>query len=51
MSSENHHDPVNALSEEDATGRTAEIFAKIREVMEIPMVTSTGVSSSKRGAA
>jgi len=40
MSSENHHDPVNALSEEDATGRTAEIFAEIREVMEIPMVTS-----------
>ena len=40
MSNENHHDPVTALSEEDATGRTAEIFAEIREVMQIPLVTS-----------
>ena len=40
MSSEAHHDPVNALSEADATGTAAEIFAEIRETMEIPLVTS-----------
>ena len=34
------HDPVTALSEADATGRTAEILADIREVMHIPVVTS-----------
>ena len=34
------HDPVNAISEAEATGRTAEIFAEIREVMQIPLVTS-----------
>lgn len=40
MSKAHHHDPVNALSEADATGRTAEIFADIREVMQIPLITS-----------
>ena len=40
MPSEEHHDPVNALAESEATGRTAEIFADIREVMDIPLVTS-----------
>lgn len=40
MNNENKHDPVNALSEADATGRTAEIFAEIRAVMEIPIITS-----------
>lgn len=34
------HDPVNAISEAEATGRTAELFAEIREVMQIPIVTS-----------
>ena len=40
MSAEHGHDPVNAISEAAATGRTAEIFAEIREVMQIPLVTS-----------
>ena len=40
MTNENKHDPVNALAEADATGRTAEIFAEIRELMEIPLITS-----------
>lgn len=34
------HDPVTALSESAATGRTAEIFADIRDVMRIPLLTS-----------
>ncbi len=34
------HDPVTALSESAATGRTAEIFADIRDVMQIPLLTS-----------
>ena len=33
-------DPVTAISEAKATGRTAEIFADIREVMQIPLITS-----------
>jgi len=40
MSIDHEHDPVNAISEVEATGRTAEIFADIREVMQIPLVTS-----------
>ncbi len=40
MSSGNIHNPVTALSEADATGAVAEIFADIRSVMDIPMVTS-----------
>ncbi len=40
MSIDHNHDPVNAISEAEATGRTAEIFADIREVMQIPLVTS-----------
>ncbi len=40
MSTNHKHDPVNAISEADATGRTAEIFTEIREVMQIPIVTS-----------
>ncbi len=40
MRIEPNHDPVNALSEADATGRTAEIFSEIRDVMQIPIVTS-----------
>lgn len=35
-----HLDPSTALSEADATGEVAEIFADIREVMSIPLVTS-----------
>ncbi len=38
-----HHDPVSAVSEAEATGRTAEIFAEIREIMQIPIVTSAQV--------
>ena len=34
------HDPVFALAESDATGRTAEVFADIRAAMAIPLVTS-----------
>jgi hypothetical protein len=34
------HDPVSALAESDATGITAEVFADIRETMQIPLVTS-----------
>ena len=33
-------DPVTDISEVEATGRTAEIFADIREVMQIPLITS-----------
>ena len=33
-------DPVTAISEAEATGRTAEIFADIRDVMQIPLITS-----------
>ncbi len=40
MSAAHDHDPVNAISEAEATSRTAEIFAEIREVMQIPLVTS-----------
>ncbi len=40
MTGSKSHDPVTALSESAATGRTAEIFADIREVMEIPIITS-----------
>lgn len=40
MASEHHHDPVSAVSEAEATGKTAEIFAEIREIMQIPIVTS-----------
>lgn len=36
MASEHHHDPVSAVSEAEATGRTAEIFAEIRTSAEIP---------------
>lgn len=34
------HDPVTALSESDATSRIAEIFAEIRDVMRLPLITS-----------
>ncbi len=40
MSETNGIDPVTAVSESAATGRTAEIFADIRDVMEIPLITS-----------
>ncbi|MCP4381642.1 MAG: hypothetical protein GY798_09550 [Hyphomicrobiales bacterium] len=33
-------DPVTAIAEADATSRTAEIFADIRDVMQIPLITS-----------
>ncbi|MHA1553744.1 MAG: hypothetical protein ACTSU0_04975, partial [Alphaproteobacteria bacterium] len=33
-------DPVSAIAEVDATGRTAQIFTDIRDVMQIPLVTS-----------
>lgn len=34
------HDPVAAISEAEATGETAAIFADIRRTMRIPMITS-----------
>jgi hypothetical protein len=34
------HDPVSAISESEATGETAAIFADIRQTMQIPMITS-----------
>ena len=40
MSVSHGRDPVTAISEAEATGRTAEIFADIREVMQIPLITS-----------
>ena len=40
MSASHRRDPVTAISEAEATGRTAEIFADIREVMQIPLITS-----------
>ena len=40
MASEHHHDPVSAVSEAEATGRTAEIFAEIR--------TSAGIWARSR---
>ena len=33
-------DPVTAIAEKTATGRTAAIFAEIRNVMQIPLLTS-----------
>ncbi|HHZ63454.1 MAG TPA: hypothetical protein EYN53_12550, partial [Dehalococcoidia bacterium] len=40
MSTSHRRDPVTAISEAEATGQTAEIFADIREVMQIPLITS-----------
>jgi hypothetical protein len=34
------YDPVTAVDESDATGETAEIFADIRQTMNLPLVTS-----------
>ena len=34
------HDPLSAISEADATGETAKIFADIRATMKLPMLTS-----------
>ena len=34
------HDPVSAISEAEATGETAAIFADIRQTMQIPLITS-----------
>ena len=40
VSEPHRHDPVTALSESAATGRIAEIFADIRDVMQLPLITS-----------
>ena len=40
MKKESIHDPVSAISEAEATGETAAIFADIRETMQIPLLTS-----------
>ena len=40
MSASQKHDPLSAISEADATGETAAIFADIRATMRLPMVTS-----------
>lgn len=34
------HDPVTAITEADATGRTAEVFADIRGTLDVPLVTA-----------
>lgn len=34
------HDPVSALKEQEATGEIADLFAEIKDVMHIPMLTS-----------
>lgn len=40
MSESKDRDPVTAIPESAATGRTAEIFADIRDVMDITVITS-----------
>lgn len=40
MNADFSYDPVTAVDEASATGRTAEIFADIRRTMGIPLVTS-----------
>ena len=40
MSRRYGRDPVSAISEAEATGETADIFADIRATMEIPLITS-----------
>lgn len=40
MSESEIRNPVTAIAESDATGEIAEIFADIRETMEIPLITS-----------
>ena len=34
------YDPVTAISEDQATGKTAEIFLDIKKTMQIPLITS-----------
>ena len=34
------YDPVTAISENEAKGKTAEIFEDIRNTMNIPLITS-----------
>ena len=34
------HDPLDAISEADATGETAQLFAEIRTTMRLPLLTS-----------
>ena len=40
MNREPRRDPVSAISEAEATGETAQIFADIRETMQLPLITS-----------
>ena len=40
MSTDFSYDPVTAVDEAAATGKTAEIFADIRATLGIPLVTS-----------
>jgi len=40
MGGADRHDPVAAISEAEATGETAAIFADIRQTMQIPLITS-----------
>ncbi|NIO40925.1 MAG: hypothetical protein GTO41_12545, partial [Burkholderiales bacterium] len=40
MATDFSYDPVTAVDEATATGKTAEIFADIRETMGIPLITS-----------
>ena len=40
MASSFKHDPLTAISEADATGETARLFADIRDTMQLPLLTS-----------
>jgi len=40
MNREPKRNPVTAISEAEATGETAQIFADIRETMQLPLITS-----------
>ena len=40
MSRGYRHDPVSAITEAEATGETAALFADIRETMQLPLLTS-----------
>ena len=40
MDREPRRDPVSAISEAEATGETAQIFADIRQTMQLPLITS-----------
>ena len=40
MDRQPRRDPVSAIAEAEATGETAQIFADIRQTMQLPLITS-----------